>query len=89
MHDKCMDEIEVGRVIHYFDKASVAVIELKNDKLNVGDSIHIKGQATDIHQKVESMQLDHKQVESVEASQEVAVKVSGKCHRNDKVYKIV
>ena len=83
------DEDEIGRVIHFFDKASVAVIEVKNDSLSLGDSVHITGHATDLRQKVDSMQIDHKAVEQAEAGQEVAIKVSGKCKRNDKVFKMV
>ncbi len=84
-----MDEFEIGKVAHFYDKVSVAVIELKNDILSIGDSIHIKGHSTDLKLRVDSMQIEHKNVGKVEAGQEVAVKVSGKCHRNDKVFKMV
>jgi len=84
-----MDELEIGRVVHFFDKASVAVISVTEDSLAVGDSIHITGQATDLKQKVTSMQIEHKPVDKVEAGQEVAIKVSDKCKRNDKVFKVV
>ena len=84
-----MDELEIGKVTHYFDKAHVAVIQVTNDTLQLGDSLHIMGQNADFTQKLESMQIDHKQVEQIGAGQEVAIKVAGKCHRNDKVFKVV
>ena len=84
-----MDEIQVGKVLHYFDKAGVAVIQLNNDALAVGDSIRVMGKTTNFTQKVASLQLEHKQVEKVEAGTELALKVDGKCHRNDTVSKIV
>ncbi len=84
-----MDEFEIGKVVHFFDKASVAVVSVTEDSLAVGDSIHITGHATDLRQNVESMQIQHKPVEKVEAGQEVAIKVSDKCHKSDKVFKVV
>ena len=41
-----MAETEVGEITHFFDKVSVAVIQLTKN-LKVGDRIHIKGAPTD------------------------------------------
>ncbi|MBI2546604.1 hypothetical protein HYV81_05490 [Candidatus Woesearchaeota archaeon] len=84
-----MDEVEIGKVTHFFDKAQVAVIGVQEDSLKLGDSIHVLGNSTNFNQKVASMQIEHKAVEQAEAGQEVAVKVEGKCHRNDTVFKVV
>ena len=43
-------EKEVGKVSSYFKHADVAAIAL-SDKLNIGDTIHIKGNTTDFEQK--------------------------------------
>ena len=48
-----MEEKEVGKIIHYFRKISVGIIEL-TDTLRVGDTIHIKGTHDDFTQKVGS-----------------------------------
>ena len=84
-----MDEIQVGKVLHYFDKAQVCVIILENDALKIGDTVRFKGEHTDFSQTIESMQVDKKQVDAIDAVQEVAIKVAAQCRRNDVVYKIV
>lgn len=85
-----MDEegevIEVGRVTHFFNKISVAVVELKAP-LAVGDRIMIKGPSTDFEQVVESMQIEHKNVARAEAGQMVGLKVNQRVREKDIVYK--
>ena len=85
-----MDEegevIEVGRVTHFFNKISVAVVELKAP-LAVGDKIMIKGPSTDFEQVVESMQIEHKNVARAEAGQMVGLKVNQRVREKDMVYK--
>lgn len=80
--------VEVGRVTHYFTRISVAVIEL-SAPLSVGDRIRIKGPTTDFEQTVESMQIEHKNVECAEAGQSIGLKVRERVRENDRVYKIV
>jgi putative protease len=79
--------IEVGRVTHYFTRISVAVIELKAP-LAVGDRILIKGSTTDLEQVVESMQIEHKDVQRAEAGQSIGLKVKDRVREKDMVYKI-
>jgi len=55
------EEKEIGKVSSYFTHVSVAAIELTG-KLKVGDKIHIKGHTTDFEQKVDSMQIERKEV---------------------------
>jgi len=78
--------IEVGRVTHFFNKISVAVVELKAP-LAVGDRIMIKGPSTDFEQVVESMQIEHKNVARAEAGQMVGLKVNQRVREKDIVYK--
>ena len=78
---------EVGRVTHYYPKISVAVVELKNS-LKVGDKILIRGATTNFEQIVESMQIEHKDVQVAEPGQSVGIKVKGKVRENDKVYRL-
>lgn len=84
-----MDEFEIGRITHFFDKAKVAVISVQEDSISVGDQIHVLGASANFNQKIESMQIDHKTVDKAKAGQEVAIKVAEKCHRNDKVFKVI
>jgi hypothetical protein len=51
--------IEIGKVLNYFSKLNVALVELSLP-LSVGDRILIKGPHTDFEQNVESIQVDRK-----------------------------
>jgi putative protease len=54
----------------------------------VGDTIHIKGHTTDLEQVVESMQIEHDQVEEVKAGDSIGIKVSERCRDGDTVYRV-
>jgi translation elongation factor EF-1alpha len=77
---------EVGKVLHFFGRINVAVIELK-DTISVGDKIAIKGPGTDIEQDVESMEIEHVKVKQANAGQSIGMKVKGYVRENDTVYK--
>lgn len=83
-----MAEKEIGIITHYYGHIGVGIIELK-DTLKVGDSIHIKGYSDDFTQPVDSMQIEHASVKEAEAGQVIGMKVAGKVHPNDKVFKVV
>jgi len=78
--------VEVGRITHFFPKISVAVIELR-ESLKVGDTIAVKGPTTDFEQPVESMQIEHKDVQKAEAGQSIGLKVAERVRETDLVYK--
>jgi len=83
-----MEEKEIGKITHYFGKIAVGIVEL-TDSLKVGDDIHIKGVHTDFTQKVDSMQIEHQNVEEAKAGDFVGIKVRERVHPNDKVYKVI
>jgi len=86
---KCLSEenvVEVGHVTHFFAKISVAVIEL-SAPLAVGDHILIKGPTTDLEQAVESMQIEHENIEKAEAGQSIGLRVVQRVRERDMVYK--
>jgi len=58
-----MEEKLIGRITHYFTNIGVAVVELTDGKLSVGDKIHIKGATSDFEQMIDSMQIEHESVE--------------------------
>lgn len=80
------NEKEIGRVKHFFAKIDVAVIEL-NDELKIGDKIMFRGSTTDFEQIVDSMQMEHKDVEKAMAGQSIGLKVKDNVRENDTVYK--
>jgi len=77
---------EIGRITHYFPKIGVAVVEL-SDTIQVGDKILIKGYTTEFEQTVESMQIEHKNIQSAGAGQSIGLKVVQRVRENDRVYK--
>jgi hypothetical protein len=78
--------VEVGRITHFFSKINVAVIELKA-ALSVGDIIAIKGPTTDFEQRVDSMQIEHENVQRAEPGQSIGLKVMQRVREIDMVYK--
>lgn len=82
-------EIEIGQITHYFNKISVAVIELTKGDLSLGETIHIKGHTTDFSQTVDSMQIEHQNVEKAAQGESVGLKVKEPVREGDIVYKII
>ncbi|MBT0160566.1 translation elongation factor-like protein [Candidatus Bathyarchaeota archaeon A05DMB-2] len=78
--------IRIGQVTHFFSKIGVAVIELKAP-LAVGDRILVKGPSTDFEQVVESMQIEHKNIQRAEAGQSIGLKMAEHAKEKDVVYK--
>lgn len=78
--------VEIGRITHFFSKINVAVIELKAP-LKVGDTIVIKGPTTDSQQVVDSMQIEHQDVQTALAGQSIGMKVAQRVRETDAVFK--
>jgi len=78
--------VEVGHVTHFFTRISVAVVEL-SATLAVGDTILVKGPTTDFEQVVESMQIEHENIERAEAGQSIGLKTEQRVREEDIVYK--
>lgn len=78
----------IGKIAHYYTKINVAVIDLTGT-LSVGDEIAIEGLTTNIKQKVDSMQIEHKNVETARAGDSIGLKVVDRVRETDSVYKIV
>ena len=81
-----MKEKEIGIVTHYFGHLNVAGIDITKDELKVGDTIHIKGHTSDFTQKINSMQIEHLDVEKAIAGQSIGIKVTEHARVNDMVY---
>jgi translation elongation factor EF-Tu-like GTPase len=83
-----MAEQEIGVINEFFAKISVAGVAL-SDTMRVGDTIHIVGHTTDLEQTVDSMQIEHEQVQEAKAGDAVGIKVKDRVRHGDKVYKVV
>ena len=82
-----MAEKEIGKVTHFYDKLSVAVVKL-TDPLSTGDKIKIKKGESEFEDAVASMQVDHEAVTSAKRGQEVAIKISQKTKEGASVFKV-
>ncbi len=80
-------ESQIGRVTHFYKKIGVAIVEL-SDSLLVGDTIHISGHTTDLSQKVDSMQMEHQNIEKAEKGQTIGLKVTDEVRVKDLVFKV-
>lgn len=77
----------VGKVIHYYDKIGVAVIKLQKG-LKVEDKVKFEKRDMSFEQVIESMQLEHKQVDAGKKGEEIAVKVDKIAKDGTSVYRI-
>jgi len=82
------EKVYVGKVTHYYPKIGVAVIEIE-ESLKIGDEISIEGHTTNLRQKVESMEIEHKKIQEAKRGDVIGLKVIDRVRENDKVYKIV
>jgi translation elongation factor EF-1alpha len=82
-----MPEERVGVVRDYFARVGVAGIDLEAT-IRVGDTIHIKGHTTDLELPVESIQIEHEQVEEAKTGDAIGIKVQERCRGGDVVYKV-
>lgn len=83
------EEMQVGKVSHYFTKIGVAVVEVTDGSIKVGDTIHIKGHTTDFKQKVDSIQIGQDKIDIAEPGQSIGLKVDEHVRAHDVVYKSV
>ena len=83
-----MEEKLIGKITHYFTNIGVAVVEITNGKLNAGNKIHIKGATSDFEQNINSMQVEHENVETAKKGDAIGVKVDQQVREGDEVYLI-
>ena len=68
---------ELGKVIHWYDKISVAVIKL-DGPLKKGDRVVVKHGDEEFEDTITSIQIDHKDVDAAKKGDDAAVKLSQK-----------
>ena len=78
----------IGKVVHFYDKLGVAIIDLSSGGIKVGDELKLKRGEEEFTQKVESLQVDHKVVDSVKKGDSFGVKVDKPTKVGTEVYTI-
>ncbi|MBW1722039.1 MAG: translation elongation factor-like protein [Deltaproteobacteria bacterium] len=84
-----MPEEEVGRVVKFFARPSVAAIEVKSGSIRPGDTLRYRGHTTDFTDEVARIEIDNQPVEEAREGDLVGIKVKERVRENDKVYKVV
>jgi translation elongation factor EF-Tu-like GTPase len=82
-----MSETKVGTVTHWYGGIGVAGVDVEGD-LKVGDTIRIVGHTTDFTQTVDSMQIDHADVEAAKSGDSIGIKTVDHARVHDEVFKV-
>ena len=64
------------------------MIKLTDGEMAVGDKIRIRGATTDFEQTIDSMQVNHQNVDAAKVGDEVGLKTAEPVRENDEVFKI-
>ena len=83
-----MDEEQIGKVVKFFAKPSVAAVEITGGTLRIGDTIRIQGHTTDLEEKVQSMQIEKESIEEAKPGDLIGIQVSDRVREGDKVFKV-
>ena len=83
-----MTEKQVGVVVKFFSKPSVAALEITQGSIKVGDLLHYKGHTTDFTETVNRIEVDNQAVEEVNTGQLVGIKTKERVREKDKVFKV-
>jgi translation elongation factor EF-1alpha len=79
---------KIGKVTHYYDKLSVAIVELTGE-LSVGDKIKfVRGGEDMFEQNVDSIQIEHEKKESAKKGEVVGIKVEKEVKEGAEVFKL-
>lgn len=68
---------KIGKVTHFYGNIGVAIVELSG-KLSVGDHVKFSHGEHEFEQTIESMQMEHKDIDSAKKGDIVGVKVDEK-----------
>lgn len=83
-----MADFKIGMVTHYYDKIKVAIIQLDGNLAN-GDKIKfVRGGEDLFEQVVESMQVEHANIQSAAKGDVIGLKVDKEVKEGADVYKV-
>lgn len=84
-----MSQVKIGTVSHYFDKLQVAVIRLTKSDLKIGDRVKlVEKSGQEFTQEVNSMQIEHAQIDIAKAGDEFGLKTEKKVKDKTEVVKL-
>ena len=68
---------KIGKITHYYGNIGVAIIELSG-KLSIGDRVKFSHGGHEFEQTIESMQMEHKDIDSAKKGDVIGIKVDEK-----------
>jgi putative protease len=81
-------KVFVGKVKKFLSRISVALVEVVDNSIKLGDEIYIIGERTGVvRQRIESMEINNKKVFEARRGSEVGIKTE-KCREHDEVFLI-
>ncbi|MBW1857212.1 MAG: translation elongation factor-like protein [Deltaproteobacteria bacterium] len=84
-----MAEEEIGVVVKFFSKPSVAAIDITKGSIKKGDTLMYKGHTTDFTEEVTSIEIDNQSVDEANIGDMIGIQVKERVRENDIVYKVV
>ena len=84
-----MAEEEVGVIVKFFAKPSVAALKITKGSIKKGDILKYKGHTTDFTEEVKSMEIDNQPVDEAKVGDMIGIKVEERVREKDIVYKVV
>ncbi len=84
-----MAEEEVGVIVKFFAKPSVAALKITKGSIKKGDILKYKGHTTDFTEEVKSMEIDNQPVDEAKVGDMIGVRVEERVREKDIVYKVV
>jgi putative protease len=84
-----MAEDQVGVVVNFYVKPSVAAIKVTGGSIRKGDLLKYKGHTTDFTEEVTSMEIENQPVEEAKSGDLVGVKVKERVREKDRIYKVI
>lgn len=84
-----MEEKKIGVVTHYYTHLGVGIIKIEEEDLKLGDTLHFKGHTTDFQQTIDSIQVEHKDVQEGKVGDQVGIKLNEHVREHDEVFKVI
>ena len=84
-----MAEEEVGVIVKFFAKPSVAALKVTKGSIKKGDILKYKGHTTDFTEDVKTMEIDNQPVDEATVGDVIGIKVEERVREKDIVYKVV
>ncbi len=70
-----------------FPRVDAAIVQVEAGVIAVGDTLHFKGHTTDFTQRVDGIELEHREIPIAHPGQIIGVNVSERVREHDEVLK--